>query len=216
MSLRERVLVDMDYTKQTERHIYKQVLPYDWKMYKQVMKNRKNPWTGDPITNISELCSILRKISNTDPQRVKEITELVEQHGRCIIFYNFNYELEILKKMCEDNEFIFAEWNGHVHEPIPDSSDWVYLVQYAAGAEGWNCTVCNTIIFYSLNYSWRAMEQASGRIDRRNTPYKDLYYYYFRTPSPIDLAVDRALKRKEKFNESRYFSWMGINFGAKT
>lgn len=215
MSLRERVLVDMDYIKSTERHEYYQIVPHDWHTYKQVMKNRKNPWSKQPITNISELCSILRKISNTDPQRVKEIVQIVKQRSRCIIFYNFNYELEILKKMCDDNGLIFAQWNGHEHEPIPNSSDWVYLVQYAAGAEGWNCISCNTIIFYSLSYSWRAMEQAAGRIDRRNTPYKDLYYYYFRSSSPIDLAINRALKRKEKFNENRYFSKLGVDFGQK-
>lgn len=210
MSLRERVLVDMDYNKHTERHLYFQIVPYDWQLYKQVMKNRKNPWTGEPITNISELCSILRKISNTHSQRVDEIAEVVRQHGRCIIFYNFNYELEILKQMCRDKGFIFAEWNGHVHQPLPDSCDWVYLVQYTAGAEGWNCITCNTVIFYSLSYSWRAMEQASGRIDRRNTPYKDLYYYYFRSTSPIDLAINKALKRKENFNESRYFAKIAV------
>ena len=215
MALRDRILVDMDYKKKTERHEYHQIISYDWQLYKQVMKRRKNPWTGDPVVNISELCSILRKISNTHPQRVDEIVQIVKQRGRCIIFYNFNYELEILKHMCQENGFIFAEWNGHAHEPIPDSCDWVYLVQYAAGAEGWNCITCDTIIFYSLSYSWRAMEQAAGRIDRRNTPFKDLYYYYFRSPSPIDLAINRALKRKENFNESRYFAKVSSNFGAK-
>ena len=215
MALRDRILVDMDYKKKTERHEYHQIVSYDWQLYKQVMKKRKNPWTGDPVVNISELCSILRKISNTHPQRVDEIVKIVKQRGRCIIFYNFNYELEILKRMCRENGFIFAEWNGHAHEPIPDSCDWVYLVQYTAGAEGWNCITCDTIIFYSLSYSWRAMEQAAGRIDRRNTPFKDLYYYYFRSPSPIDLAINRALKRKENFNESRYFAKVSSNFGAK-
>lgn len=211
MSLRERILVDMDYVKSTERHEYHQLVPYDWQLYKRVIKTRKNPWTGEPIVNISELCSILHKVSNTHPQRVEEIKKLVRQHGRCIIFYNFNYELEILKAMCRDMGVIFAEWNGHVHESIPDSCDWVYLVQYAAGAEGWNCTSCNTVIFYSLSYSWRAMEQAAGRIDRRNTPFKDLYYYYFRSSSPIDLAINKALKKKENFNKSRYFSKLGLN-----
>lgn len=213
LSLRERVLVDMDYKKSTERHIFYQLAPYDWKLYKQVMKTRKNPWTGKPILNISELCSILRKISNTDPERVEEVAKLVKRHGRCIIFYNFNYELELLQKMCRKHGFIFAEWNGHKHEPIPDSCDWVYLVNYGAGSEGWNCTSCNCEIFFSANYSWRSMEQAAGRIDRRNTPFKDLYYYHFRSSSPIDLAINRALKRKEKFNETRYFAGISGSFG---
>lgn len=214
MSLRERVLVDMDFKRSTERHIYTEIVPYDMALYKTVMRTRKNPWTGEPILNVSELCSILRKISNTHPHRVEEVAKLVKMHGRCIIFYNFNYELEMLKEMCRKHGVIFAEWNGHVHEPIPETCDWVYLVQYAAGSEGWNCTSCNAMIFFSLSYSWRAMEQAAGRIDRRNTPFKDLYYYQFRSTSKIDLAINNALKRKEKFNESRYFAKIGLKLAA--
>lgn len=212
MSLRERVLVDMNFERHTERHVYNEIVPYDWKLYKTVMKSRKNPWTGEPIVNISELCSVLRKISNTHPERIREVADVIRRRGRCIVFYNFNYELDLLKEMCRKNGMIFAEWNGHAHEPIPESCDWVYLVQYTAGAEGWNCTSCNTMIFFSPSYSWRSMEQAAGRIDRRNTPFKDLYYYHFRSTSQIDLAINRALKRKEKFNETRYFSKIGVKF----
>lgn len=205
LSLRARVLVDMDCERETERHIFYMNVPYDAAAYRYILKKRWNPEKDRPIRNVSELCYLLRKVSNTHPKRLEEVTKLVKRHGRCIIFYNFDYELEMLKKMCRDAGVIFAEWNGHLHEPMPDSTDWVYLVNYKAGAEGWNCTSCDTIIFFSPNYSYKTVEQASGRIDRANTPFKDLYYYHVKTTSNIDLAINRALKQKKKFNESGYF-----------
>ena len=209
LSLRNRVLVDMECARKTERHIYYKLMPYDFALYRKTMKERWDPFEDKPIENISKLCYILRKISNTHEQRIAETSQLVHNHGRCIIFYNYDYELDMLIKMCRDNGFIFAQWNGHEHAPIPESKDWVYLVQYAAGSEGWNCTSCDTIIFFSPSYSYKQMEQASGRIDRLNTPYRDLYYYHLRSSSKIDLAINRALLAKKQFNEQKFLAKSG-------
>jgi hypothetical protein len=129
------------------------------------------------------------------------------EHPRIIVFYNFDYELEILKGLGYGPEVEIAEWNGHKHQPIPESESWVYLVQYNAGAEGWNCVKTDTIVFFSQNYSYKVMVQASGRIDRLNTPYRSLYYYHLKSRSPIDLAIGRALKNKKNFNETRFAKW---------
>ena len=151
----------------------------------------------------------MRKIVNTDESRQLAVLEIFEKHPRAIIFYNFDYELELLKSLYYGYDVEVAEWNGHKHQPIPDSEKWVYLVQYNAGAEGWNCIKTDTVIFYSQNYSYKVMVQASGRIDRLNTPFSDLYYYHLKSRSGIDLAISKALKDKKKFNETGFVNSRG-------
>lgn len=207
--LRERILVDMPDHRQTIRHLEDIVVDYDRITYKSVSKNRWNPYTDKPIRNASEFCQTLRRVINSDDARQVAILELFEKHPRVIIFYNYDYELEILKNLYYGDDVEVAEWNGHKHQPIPECNKWVYLVQYNAGAEGWNCIKTDTIIFYSQNYSYRIMEQARGRIDRMNTPYTDLYYYTLKSRAGLDLAISRALRDKKKFNETRYFNRLG-------
>lgn len=160
-----------------------------------------------PIINASELCYIWRRIVNTDESRQIALLELYEKHPKMIVFYNFDYELDILKGLYYGDDVEVAEWNGHKHQPVPDSDRWVYLVQYTAGAEGWNCIRTDTIVFYSQNYSYKIMQQSAGRIDRLNTPYTDLYYYHLKSRSGIDLAISKALRDKKKFNETKYANW---------
>lgn len=205
--LRDKILVSMDFKRQTESHHEDVYVSYDVSQYKDITRNRWDIWKNAPLTNASELCYALRKVVNSDESRSVAILELFEKHPRIIIFYNFDYELEILKKLGYGKDVGIAEWNGHKHQPIPDSKSWVYLVQYNAGAEGWNCVKTDTIIFYSQNYSYKVMVQASGRIDRLNTPYTDLYYYHLKSRSGIDLAINKALKEKKKFNERKFTKW---------
>ena len=209
--LRERILVDMPDQRETVRHREDVIVKYDKEKYKTITKTRWNPFTNKPIKNASEFCQTLRRVINSDESRQVSILEIFEDHPRIIVFYNYDFELDILKNLGYGDNVAIAEWNGHKHEPIPDTESWVYLVQYNAGAEGWNCVKTDTIIFYSQNYSYRMMEQASGRIDRMNTPYTDLYYYVLRSRAGIDLAITRALADKKKFNEGRYYNKLGGN-----
>ena len=202
--LRKEILVEMDYHKKTVSHNEVIQVGYDRIMYKQLLKDRWNIFDDEPIVNASELCYLMRKIVNSDPSRAQAILDLTSAHNKVIIFYNFDYELEILKSIDYGKDFSVAEWNGHKHESIPKKDKWVYLVQYTAGAEGWNCIETDTIIFYSQNYSYKILHQASGRIDRLNTPFENLYYYHLRSSASIDLAIFAALKKKKKFNESSF------------
>ena len=165
---------------------------------------RWNSYKNAPIENAAELCFALRKVVNSSEDRASEAYRLAKGHKKVIIFYNFDYELDILRTFGYDESFEIAEWNGHMHQPVPDSDQWIYLVQYTAGCEGWNCISTDTIIFFSQNYSYKVMAQACGRIDRLNTPFKDLYYYHLKSRSSIDLAINRAYNAKKDFNKRRF------------
>ena len=203
--LRNNILIDMDFHRDTIPHHEDVYVSYDISAYKDICRNRWNPWEDKPIENASEFCYSLRKLVNTDEERQVALLQIIEKHPKAIIFYNFDYELDILKKLYYGEDFEIAEWNGHKHQEVPKGEKWVYLVQYTAGNEGWNCVRTDTIIFYSQNYSYKVMTQAAGRIDRLNTPYKDLYYYHIKSRSGIDLAISKALKNKKKFNERKFY-----------
>ena len=205
--LRSRILVDMDFDRKTVQHHEDVIVEYDNALYKQTTKTRWDPYKDEPIMNASGLCYIWRRIVNSHPSRGEAVLEITKQHPKVIIFYNFDYERNILLNLNYGEDTEVAEWSGHAHQPIPDSVRWVYIVQYTAGCDGWNCIKTNVTVFYSQNYSYKVMEQATGRIDRLNTPYADLYYYHLRSRSPIDLAIARALKEKKIFNVGRFVKW---------
>ena len=205
--LRNSILVDMDFKRETISHHEDVYVQYDISKYKDAMRNRWDPYSNEPIMNASGLCYILRRIVNEDISRQTALLELFDKHPRMIVFYNFDYERDILKGLYYGEDVEIAEWSGHAHQPIPNCASWIYLVQYTAGAEGWNCIRTDTIVFYSQNYSYKIMQQSAGRIDRLNTPYTDLYYYHLKTRSGIDLAISKALRDKKKFNETRWVKW---------
>lgn len=205
--LRDSILVDMDFKRLTVSHHEDVYCNYDIPKYKEAMRKRWDPYKNEPIQQASGLCYVLRRIVNEDESRQVALLELFEKHPKMIIFYNFDYELDILKEIYYGEKTKIAEWNGHRHQPIPEGKRWVYLVQYTAGAEGWNCVRTDTIVFFSQNYSYKVMQQASGRIDRLNTPYTDLYYYHLKSRSGIDLAIGKALREKKQFNERKFTKW---------
>lgn len=203
--LKAKVLVQMDAPKHVEKVIENVILDYDIVKYKDLLRNRFNYEKGEPIENIAELCSELRKVVNKNARKLETLEFILSKHPKVILFYNFDYELEELRWFLSKIEYPFSERNGHCHEGIIEGDKWVYLVQYNAGAEAWNCITTNTIVFFSLNYSYKMMTQAAGRIDRMNTPFDTLYYYYIYSRAPIDMAINKALKEKKKFNENNYF-----------
>ena len=205
LKYRKQILIDMNFKRQTISHHEDIYVKYDVKTYKKINKERWDIWKDEPIINASGLCYALRRVVNEDQSRQLALLEICEKHPRVIIFYNFNYELDILKKLYY-GDCAMAEWNGHQHDPIPKTDRWVYFVQYTAGAEGWNCISTDTIVFYSQNYSYKIVKQSEGRIDRMNTPYKDLYYYHLKSRSGIDIAIAKALREKRNFNEKEFVS----------
>lgn len=201
---RRAITVTMKFAKGTTQHHHIVYTSYDKAAMERLGKDRWNIYRDEPIKDASELCYAMRKLVNSDPSRIEAVMMLLKDHPKAIVFYNFDYELEILRKAMLSSKMIFGEWNGHRHDPLPSGDKWVYLVQYTAGAEGWNCTTTDTVIFYSLNYSYKSMTQAAGRIDRMNTPYEDLFYFRMVTKSQIDGAIQKALESKKTFNERQF------------
>lgn len=211
IKFRNQILVDMDFNRKTIAHHEDVFVDYDRFKTKEAIRTRWDPFKDKPIEQASELCYILRRIVNLDDSRIVALMEIIDKHPKAIIFYNFDYELETLRNLFSNylkpDVFEIGEWNGHKHQPVPTTPNWVYLVQYTAGAEGWNCITTDTIIFYSQNYSYKTLTQACGRIDRLNTPYTDLYYYHLKSRSGIDLGISRALAEKKDFNEKKWSNW---------
>ena len=206
--LRDSILVDMPFERKTVQHHNDIFVTYDSVKYDQIMKTRFDFENNVPFKNAAELCAALRKVCNTSPEKLNVTLDILKDKHKVIIFYNFDYELEMLKKLFTDTHISFAQWNGHKHEEIPECDIWAYLVQYTAGCEGWNCTLTDTIIFFSPNYSYKVMTQAAGRIDRLTTPFTDLWYYHLKTKSGIDRGIGRAYKEKKKFNEEKYYGYL--------
>lgn len=202
--LKAQILVPMAYEKKTVLHYETILVPHDEELQKVIYEQRWHPFEERPLRNASEMCQVLRKVTNTHPARTEALLPVIEKHKKVIVFYNFNYELDLLREFAKKHKIRFAEWNGHVHQLIPKGDSWLYLVQYTAGAEGWECIETDAIFFYSLNYSYKIMTQAGGRIDRRNTKFVDLYLYRVYSKSIIDRAINRILKNKKTFNEKKF------------
>lgn len=209
--LEKRIVVEMPFERHTTRHIQTHYMDYDTEKLDRIIKDRWHIYEERPLNDMAEMLSCMKRLVNTDGSRVELIRDLMDRYGRLIIFYNFDYELEILRGLVGSGEpeegtdgFVSAEWNGHRHQPVPEGDKWVYLVQYTAGAEAWNCVRTDRIVFYSLQYSYKVFEQAQGRIDRLNTPYTDLYYDVLTSKSPIDQAIWRSLQGKKSFNERKF------------
>lgn len=211
--LKAKVLVQMEAPKHVEKVVENIVLDYDIAKYRDLLRNRFNYEKNQPIENVAELCSELRKVANKNGEKFESLDIILSKHPKIILFYNFDYELEELRWYLTQIDYPFSERNGHKHEALLDGDKWVYLVQYNAGAEAWNCISTNTMVFWSLNYSYKMMTQAAGRIDRMNTPYDVLYYYYIYSRAPIDMAINKALREKKKFNENHYFR--NFSFGRE-
>lgn len=205
MKLKQLITVDIIYVKQTKQHHIDVKVHHDRELYSSVMKDRWNIFENKPMKNSSELFRVIRKIVNTDPHRISEFERLVKEIPKVIVFYNYNYELEIIRDVLNKINKPFSEWNGHKHEEIKSKEpEWVYVVQYLAGANGWNCTLTNSMIFYSECGKYNKMHQASGRIDRRNTPFKELNYYHLISNASVDKRIRNAFKAGKDFNIRKF------------
>jgi hypothetical protein len=201
---RDRIYVEMPYLSPAKRNEHIIEVDFDQEEQKLLYTARWNFHENMPLKDAGEMMRYLRLSANTHPSRYDKIVELAADHPKMIIFYNFDYELDILRLLHSELDIPVAEWNGHNHQDVPDGDRWLYFVQYQAGSEAWNCTRTDTTVFYSLPYSYRQFHQAKGRTDRQNTPYAELNYYIFKSRAFIDQAIWKALRRKKNFQASAF------------
>lgn len=203
----DHTLVIMDYTHKITKHNIDVVCTYDMSKYRDVIRKRWDIFNDEPLQDAGGLCRTLRRVVTSDESRQIKLLEVLEKHPRAIIFYNYNYERDILLSLAYGEDVEVAEWTGHKHQPVPQSEKWVYICQYTSACEGWECTKTDCTIFFSPSYSYKVMVQAAGRIDRLNTPFDELYYYHLKSKSGIELAISKALSQKKKFNERKFAKW---------
>ena len=203
---REELLIDMDDIRRATRFEHEVYVDYDTALYSKVFNDRWNVYKDRPIKDAGEMCYVLRRVVNENNERLKQLLWCYRKYNKVLVFYNFDYELELMKNFFESNKITYTEYNGHKHEGISTEDKWVYLVQYTAGAEGWNCIETNVTVFFSQTYSYKALMQSMGRIDRLNTPFKELHYYHILSKSTIDMAIKKALRRKKNFNNRDFIN----------
>lgn len=207
---RRRILVNIYYKRNVRRHNINQICEYDRERYHMILTGRWDPYDDCPIQEGGKFVYLLRRCVNQDSSRLEALKMILAKRSRVIVFYSFVYEIKMILDCFEGSDITIARWNGQKHEPCPSGEKWLYLVQYSAGCEGWNCITSDTIVFFSQTYSYKTLEQACGRIDRRNTPFDDLYYYHFRSRASIDNAIKKKLSDKKQFNEKAFYGKFGF------
>jgi len=214
--LRNHILVEMPYDRLTTRHENWIEVGHNQEFMDLAWGRRWNALEDKPIRDPAELFRTMRQISNMHPSRLEYVLTALKKHRRLIVWYNFDYELELLRRLPASTtlgEIVpILEYNGYKKDRLPDEGPMIYLVQYVAGAEAWNCTTVNAMVFYSLTYSWRNFHQAQGRIDRMDNTHMDLYYYMLVSNTKIDSKIQEALERKEDFNEREFVDEEGLNW----
>lgn len=201
---REQIYVEMYFERHTTRDDQIVDVEFDLGEQQRLWRDRWNFYDEVPVKDAGELMRLLHRSAVLHPSRMEKLKQIIAKHHKVIIFYNRTYELEHLRTLMTELDIPMAEYNGQFHQDVPDGDRWIYLVQYEAGSEGWNCITTDTVVFFSMPYSYRKWHQGKGRIDRMNTPFEIMHYYTFRSRAIIDQAVWKALSRKKNFHASAF------------
>lgn len=202
--MRDAIYVEMPHPVNAEKFEHHYDVGYNRDEEIVLHRDRWNFYEDQPIGDAAELMRLLRINTNLYPGRLEKLKELIAEHKKVIVFYNLNPELEALRVLHTELDIPVAEWNGHVHQPVPQGESWVYLVQYQAGSEGWNCVTTNHVVSYSYPYSYRNFAQSFGRIDRMNTPFGELHHHVLESRSIFDTGIKKAIRRKKNFQASAF------------
>ena len=138
--------------------------------------------------------------------KLEAFSDLVEStQDRLIVFYNFNEELEQLKRIAEEHERPVSEVNGHVKDldAYENKSDSITLIQYQAGAMGLNLQKANKIIYFTLPTMSELFEQSKKRIHRIGQ--KDTCFYYLMVCNgSIEEEILQTLEMRKDYTDDLF------------
>ncbi|WP_407312107.1 SNF2-related protein [Desulfosporosinus sp. SB140] len=154
-------------------------------------------------TPLTRLLYLRQLAGMYNENKIERLTELFQATGdRLIVFYNFDLEYGIIKRLCEKTDKRVSMVNGKLKDlsAYEQCSDSVTLVQYQAGAMGLNLQLANKVIYFSLPLSSELFEQSKKRIHRIGQT-KTCFNYYLLTNGSIEYKILEALKQRKDFTD---------------
>jgi SNF2 family DNA or RNA helicase len=149
----------------------------------------------------------------TGNSKLNELEETLEELGPqpVIIFVEFKFEIDVIKKMISDKfgpsqvATLYSETEDRDDSVVGfQSGKYSYLIAHPkSAAHGLTLTRGSTMIFYSLSYSYESHEQARNRIHRISQTNKCLYIYLI-AKGTIDEVLMRVLRRKADLQDIIY------------
>ena len=138
--------------------------------------------------------------------KINYIKEFVENTtDNIVIFYNYDEELELLKKNISKKLYVC---NGH-EKHYPKKEEWdeikntVTIANYKSGSEAVEFTYANIIVYFSPTESYTEYYQSYGRC-HRNGQKKKVTIYKFITNKTIEVDIYKSLDKKEDFNFKKW------------
>ena len=175
--------------------------------YKKFMKDRiikidDKELTGDSTLSKRLYARMLCSAYSKD--KISRLIDLVNSTSdRVIIFYNFNTELEALRKVLFDRTISIV--NGQVKDlkAYENNDNSVTLIQYQAGAMGLNLQMANRIIYFSLPERSELFEQSKARICRIGQE-KQCYYHIMMCHKSVEEKIYECLLMRKDYTDELF------------
>ena len=175
--------------------------------YKKFMKDRVIKIDDKELTGDSTLSKRLYArmlCSAYSKDKISRLIDLVNSTSdRVIIFYNFNTELEALRKVLFDRPISIV--NGQVKDlkEYENNDNSVTLIQYQAGAMGLNLQKANRIIYFSLPERSELFEQSKARICRIGQE-KQCYYHIMMCHKSVEEKIYECLLMRKDYTDELF------------
>ena len=175
--------------------------------YKKFMKDRiikidDKELTGDSTLSKRLYARMLCSAYSKD--KISRLIDLVNSTSdRVIIFYNFNTELEALRKVLFDRPISIV--NGQIKDlkAYENNDNSVTLIQYQAGAMGLNLQKANRIIYFSLPERSELFEQSKARICRIGQE-KQCYYHIMMCHKSVEEKIYECLLMRKDYTDELF------------